>query len=57
VRPELPDAVRRLRDDLAAVRLELEVVGAADARRARDCTSDGGCRMRHLVTLDLPAVG
>jgi hypothetical protein len=36
VRPELPDAVRRLRDDLVAVRLELEVVGAVDARRARD---------------------
>lgn len=36
MRPELPDAVRRLRDDLAAVRLELGVAGAADARRARD---------------------
>jgi hypothetical protein len=36
MRPELPDAVGRLRDELAAVRLELEVAGAAEARRARD---------------------
>ncbi len=36
MRPELPEAVGRLRDELAAVRLELEVQGAADARRARD---------------------
>jgi hypothetical protein len=34
--PELPDAVGRLRDELAAVRLDLEASGAADARRARD---------------------
>jgi hypothetical protein len=34
--PELPDAVGRLRDELAAVRLDLEVSGAADARRARN---------------------
>jgi hypothetical protein len=36
MRPELPEAVGRLRDELSAVRLELEVPGAADARRARD---------------------
>ena len=36
MRPELPDAVQGLRDELAAVRLELEVPGAAEARRARD---------------------
>jgi hypothetical protein len=36
MRPELPDAVALLRDELSAVRLELEVPGAADARRARD---------------------
>ena len=36
MRPELPDAVGRLRDELAAVRLDLEVPGAADARGARD---------------------
>ena len=36
MRPELPEAVGRLRDELAAVRLELELPGAADARRARD---------------------
>ena len=36
MRPELPVAVGRLRDELAAARLELEVPGAADARRARD---------------------
>jgi hypothetical protein len=36
MRPELPDAVRGLRDELAAVRLELEVPGAAEARRVRD---------------------
>lgn len=36
MRPELPDAVGRLRDALAVVRLELEAPGAAEARRARD---------------------
>jgi hypothetical protein len=36
MRPELSEAVGRLRDELSAVRLELEVPGAADARRARD---------------------
>jgi hypothetical protein len=36
MRPELPEAVGRLRDELAAVRLELEVAGAGEARRARD---------------------
>jgi hypothetical protein len=36
MRPELPEAVGRLRDELAAVRLELEVPGAAEARVARD---------------------
>jgi energy-coupling factor transporter ATP-binding protein EcfA2 len=36
MRPELPEAVARLRDELAAVRLELEVPGAAEARAARD---------------------
>ncbi len=36
MRPELPEAVGRLRDELSAVRLELEVPGAADARRTRD---------------------
>jgi hypothetical protein len=34
--PELPDAVRRLREELAAGCLDLEVPSAADARRARD---------------------
>ena len=34
--PDLPDAVGRLRDELAAVRLDLEVPGTAEARRARD---------------------
>jgi energy-coupling factor transporter ATP-binding protein EcfA2 len=36
MRPELPEAVGRLRDELSAVRLELEVPGAADARHTRD---------------------
>jgi energy-coupling factor transporter ATP-binding protein EcfA2 len=36
MRPELPEAVGRLRDELSAVRLELEVPGAAEARRVRD---------------------
>jgi energy-coupling factor transporter ATP-binding protein EcfA2 len=36
MRPELSEAVGRLRDELSAVRLELEVPGAADARRTRD---------------------
>ena len=34
----LPDALTRLRDDLTAVRLSLELDGAPDARRARDDT-------------------
>ena len=34
--PQLPDALRRLRDDLAAVRIDLDVPGAAEARRGRD---------------------
>ena len=34
----LPEALTRLRDDLKAVRLSLELVGARDARRARDDT-------------------
>ena len=32
----LPDALERLRDDLAGIRLDLHVAGAADARRVRD---------------------
>jgi hypothetical protein len=36
VRAELPDAVGALRDELAAVQLDLELPGAADARRVRD---------------------
>ena len=36
MRPELPPALRRLREDLAAVRLELELPEAARARSARD---------------------
>ena len=36
MRPELPDAVRGLRDKLAKTRLELEVPGAAEARSARN---------------------
>ena len=34
--PQLTDALRRLRDDLAAVRIDLDVPGAAEARRGRD---------------------
>jgi hypothetical protein len=34
----LPEALTRLRDDLKAVRLSLELAGAGDARRARDDT-------------------
>ena len=36
MKPELAEAVERLRDALAAVRLQLEVPGAAEARKARD---------------------
>jgi energy-coupling factor transporter ATP-binding protein EcfA2 len=36
MRPELPEAVGRLRDELSALRLDLEVPGATDARQARD---------------------
>jgi hypothetical protein len=58
VRPELPDAVRRLRDDLAAVRLELEVAGAADARRARDdlVAQADDYLLPRLVSMDAPVL-
>src|SRR4029079_6168838 len=36
LRPELPDALRRLRDDLAALRLQLELPDSGRARAARD---------------------
>ncbi len=36
LRPELPDALRRLRDDLAALRLQLELPDSGQARAARD---------------------
>ena len=36
MRAKLPDALGRLRDDLKAVRLDLEVPGAEEARRTRD---------------------
>ena len=36
LRPELPDALRRLRDDLAALRLQLELPDSRRARAARD---------------------
>jgi hypothetical protein len=36
VRPELPAALRRLRDELAGLRLDLELPGAGQARAARD---------------------
>src|SRR6187551_3889964 len=38
LRPELPDALRRLRDDLAALRLQLELPASGRARAARDDT-------------------
>jgi hypothetical protein len=58
VRPELPDAVRRLRDDLAAVRLELEVAGAVDARRARDdlVAQADDYLLPRLVSMDAPVL-
>jgi energy-coupling factor transporter ATP-binding protein EcfA2 len=58
VRPELPDAVRRLRDDLAAVRLDLEVAGAADARRARDdlVSQADDYLLPRLVSMDAPVL-
>lgn len=58
MRPELPDAVRRLRDDLAAVRLELEVAGAADARRARDdlVAQADDYLLPRLVSMDAPVL-
>jgi energy-coupling factor transporter ATP-binding protein EcfA2 len=36
MRPELPEAVGRLRDELSAVRLELQVPGTTEARQVRD---------------------
>ena len=36
MRPELPEALRRLRDELSALRLGLELPGAAPARAARE---------------------
>jgi hypothetical protein len=58
VRPELPDAVRRLRDDLAAVRLELDVAGAADARRGRDdlVAQADDYLLPRLVQMDAPVL-
>jgi hypothetical protein len=40
------------RDDLV-----IDLAHRGGARGFTHCTSDGGCRMRHLVTLDLTAVG
>jgi hypothetical protein len=58
VRPELPDAVRRLRDDLAAVCLELDVAGAADARRVRDdlVAQADDYLLPRLVQMDAPVL-
>ena len=58
MRPELPVAVGRLRDELAAARLELEVPGAADARRARDdlVAQSDDYLLPRLLQMDAPVL-
>jgi energy-coupling factor transporter ATP-binding protein EcfA2 len=54
----LPDALDRLRDDLAAVRLDLAVPGAEDSRRARDdlVAQVDDYLLPRLAQMDAPAL-
>jgi energy-coupling factor transporter ATP-binding protein EcfA2 len=58
MRANLPDALGRLRDDLAAVRLELAVPGAEEARRARDdlVAQVDDYLLPRLAQMDAPAL-
>ena len=58
MRTSLPDALRRLRDDLAAVRLDLAVPGAEEARRARDdlVAQVDDYLLPRLAQMDAPAL-
>jgi energy-coupling factor transporter ATP-binding protein EcfA2 len=58
MRTNLPDALGRLRDDLAAVRLDLEVPGAKEARRARDdlVAQVDDYLLPRLAQMDAPAL-
>ena len=55
---DLPDTLARLRDDLHQVRLDLDVAGAGEARRARDelCAQIDDYLMPRLRRLDAPAL-
>ena len=58
MRTNLPDALGRLRDDLAAVRLDLAVPGAEEARRARDdlVAQVDDYLLPRLAQMDAPAL-
>ena len=58
MRENLPDALGRLRDDLAAVRLDLEVPGAEEARRARNdlVAQVDDYLLPRLAQMDAPAL-
>jgi energy-coupling factor transporter ATP-binding protein EcfA2 len=58
MRTNLPDALSRLRDDLAAVRLDLAVPGAEEARRARDdlVAQVDDYLLPRLAQMDAPAL-
>src|SRR5919106_1662794 len=58
MRTNLPDALGRLRDGLAAVRLELAVPGAEEARRARDdlVAQVDDYLLPRLAQMDAPAL-
>jgi hypothetical protein len=58
MRPNLPDALGRLRDDLAAVRLDLAVPGAEEARRGRDdlVAQVDDYLLPRLAQMDAPAL-
>jgi hypothetical protein len=58
MRANLPDELGRLRDDLAAVRLDLPVPGADEARRARDdlVAQVDDYLLPRLAQMDAPAL-
>ncbi len=58
MRAKLPDALGRLRNDLAAVRLDLAVPGAEEARRARDdlVAQVDDYLLPRLAQMDAPAL-
>ena len=58
MRANLPEELGRLRDDLAAVRLDLAVPGADEARRARDdlVAQVDDYLLPRLAQMDAPAL-